>query len=159
MKNTLVAVMFALALPATTTWAQTLYKSIGPDGKAVYGDKPPVDGRLEKTLKVESLPNTALPPNYLAELQTLRKAGVKAPPPTTGTILYAASWCGYCKLARSYLASKNVSYEEVDIDTPSGKSAFAAVGGGGGVPLLVLKGQKVRGFSAQAYDQLFAGHR
>lgn len=157
MKNFIFAVVLALAMPAT--WAQTLYKSIGPDGKATYSDKPPAEGRLEKTLKIENLPNTALPPNLLAELQALRMARAKAAVPTSGAVLYAASWCSYCRQAKRYLASKGVSYEEVDIDTPSGKSAFAVVGGGGGVPLLVLKGQQIRGFSAQAYDQVFAGQR
>jgi glutaredoxin len=95
--------------------AQTLYRSVGPDGRPVYSDKPPV--------------------------------------------LYAAAWCGYCRQARAYLARAGIPYEDVDIDTPAGKAAFVAAGGGGGVPLLIVKGQPLRGYSELAYDQAFAGHK
>ena len=155
-KSTFFAV---LVLAVSTTCAQTLYKSIGPDGKATYSDKPPAQGRLEKTLKVENLPNSALPQSLLEELEVLRRSGARAKLPSSGTLLFAASWCGYCRQAKSYLASKNIEYDEIDIDTPSGKSAFAAAGGGRGVPLLVFNGQQVRGFSAQAYEQVFASQR
>ena len=151
------ALLMLLAAPVVC--AQTLYKSIGPDGKPVYSDRPPVEGRLEKTLKVENLPNTALPANLAAELQRLRQSGAKASIASSHTVLYAAAWCGFCKQARAYLAQKGVKYEDIDIDTQAGKAAFAVAGGGGGIPLLTLKGQQVRGFSAKAYDQLFAGNR
>ena len=151
------ALLILLAAPVVC--AQTLYKSIGPDGKSVYSDRPPVDGKLEKTLKVENLPNTALPASLAAELQRLRQGGAKAPVASSTTVLYAAAWCGFCKQARAYLAQKGVKYEDIDIDTQAGKTAFAVAGGGGGIPLLILKGQQVRGFSAKAYDQLFAGNR
>jgi glutaredoxin len=156
--RTLAATLF-LMLWAMSAGAQTLYKSIGPDGKAVYSDRPPATGRLEKTLKVENLPNTALPAGLAAELQQLRQTGAKPAISASSTVLFAASWCGFCRQARAYLASKGIKYEDIDIETPAGKAAFAAAGGSGGIPLLVLKGQQVRGFSAQAYDQLFASQR
>ena len=152
-----ILIVFALLLCASDLNAQTLYKSIGPDGKAIYSDKPPAEGKLQKTLKAESLPNTALPPGFAAELEALRKSGAKASVPSASTVLYAASWCGYCRQARAYLSRASIKYEDIDIDTPSGKAAFVAAGGGGGVPLLVVKGQQLRGFSALAYDQVFAG--
>lgn len=84
-----------------------------------------------------------------------RGAGVDATAPGSGVVLYTASWCAYCRQARAYLARSRIRYEEVDIESPSGKVRFAAVGGGG-VPLLVSKGEQLRGYTELAYDFFFA---
>ncbi len=41
------------------------------------------------------------------------------PANATGTprvVMYATSWCGYCARARALLESKNVAFEEIDVD-------------------------------------------
>lgn len=136
--------------------AQTLYKSVDPSGRIVYSDKPPSSGRIEKTLDVQTLPNTAIPPETLKELERLKKEGGGTPPPTTGVVLFSASWCGYCQQAKAHLAQRGVTYREFDIDTPNGKASFAQVGGGGGVPLLIKNGEKLRGYSRDGYEALLA---
>ena len=150
----LIACMVLLSCAA---FSQTLYKSVGLDGKVVYSDKQPAEGRVEK-MKFQNLPATPLPQAVAAAYaELLRKA--KANPvtaPVAGTVLYSASWCGYCRQAKAYLASKGIAYSELDIDTPTGMAGFAQVGGGRGVPLLMAGGQKVQGYSAQAYDDLFS---
>ena len=141
--------------------AQTLYKSVGPDGKVVYGDRPPAEGRIEKTMKFENLPSSALPAavsSYVEQLRRMKASSITSTPPS-GVVLYAAAWCGYCKNAKAYLASKGVAYQEIDIDTKNGMAAFAQAGGGGGVPLLFAGGQRVQGFSPAAYDALFANRK
>jgi glutaredoxin len=167
-------VLAAAALAAAAAASgQVLYKSIGPDGKVSYTDRPPAQGSVEKTLKIDDLPNTALPTKTLAELEQLRQKAAKgaaqasttaagkgdSPPVVSGVTLFAASWCGYCRKARAYLAQKQVAYQEVDIDTPDGKMAFVQAGGQGGIPLLLARGRKLRGFSEPAYDDLFAVRR
>ena len=152
-------ILALLVLLAAVADAQTLYKSVGPDGKPTYSDKPPQDGKVQKTLKVNELPNTALPAAVSTELEAIRRSGAKAATPTASTVLYAAAWCGYCRQARAYLAKAGIKYQEIDIDTPSGKAAFASVSGAGGVPLLVVKGEQLRGYSELAYDNLFARHK
>ena len=136
--------------------AQTVYKSVGPDGKIRYSDRPPADGKLEKTLTFANLPASTLPPSYLERLKKVEAAAATAPP--SGVVLYSAAWCGYCKKAKAYLAARSVAYQDIDVDSPAGMAAFAGVGGGG-IPVLVSQGQAVRGFSTQAYDALFAGAR
>ena len=149
---------------AGQAWAQTLYKSQGVDGRVVYSDKPPVVGRLEKTMKFDNLPRTPLPAAAAAQLQQLQQAQKVRPPttpspPVSSAVLYLAAWCGYCTKARAYLASKGIAYRDVDIDSRDGMAAFAQVGGGTGVPLLVAAGHTVRGFSVAAYDAVFAARR
>jgi glutaredoxin len=77
------------------------------------------------------------------------------PASASDVVLFTASWCPYCRQARAYLVRSRIKYEDVDIETPAGKARFAAVGGGG-VPLLVYKGEQLRGYSELAYDFFFA---
>jgi glutaredoxin len=150
---------------------QTLYKSVGRDGRVTYSDRPIADGGVEKTLRAHDLPNTAIPEKTPAEIAALQKsakpspmsnAGTLAPvksaklsvSPNSGVLLFSATWCGYCRQAKAFLAQHGVAYNEKDIDSAEGKMAFEQAGGGG-VPLLLTKGTAVRGFSRESYDALF----
>lgn len=147
--------LLAVIIVSTSTLAQTLYKSIGPDGKTVYSDKPPTEGHVKKTFRIQELPNTAIPQKTLAELEVLRKSSKQSAAPITGVVLFSATWCGYCKQAKAFLAQRGVVYQDNDIDTPSGKLAFAQAGGGKGVPLLIFNGTMVQGFNLASYESYF----
>jgi glutaredoxin len=148
----LLVVAWFAAMPA---FAQTLYKYVTPEGKVVYTDHPPTQGKLLKTITPDAAPATALPPSaaeQLRRLQELRPAAAQV----GGTTLFSATWCGYCTQAKAWLGAKGIAYREIDIDTPDGMSAFAQAGGGRGVPLLLARGQRVQGFSPASYEQVFA---
>ena len=153
--------LLACALAASAAIpAQTVYKSIGPDGKVVYSDRAPTTGRLEKEMKFE-LASSALPASAASYMEQFRKAhpnGTGQAAAGKGVTLYSAAWCGYCKQAKAWLAGHGVAYTDVDIDAPGGMSALArASGGGAGVPVLVVDGRPMNGFSASAYDAALAG--
>jgi hypothetical protein len=79
--------LWALALPLAQ--AQTLYKIVTPNGRVLYTDHPPTEGKLLKTLTPDAAPATALPPSaaeQLRNLQSLRAAA--AAPPSSGVVLY-----------------------------------------------------------------------
>jgi glutaredoxin 3 len=38
-------------------------------------------------------------------------------------VMYTTSWCPYCERARHLLAAKNVSIEEIDVESAPGKRA------------------------------------
>jgi glutaredoxin len=153
------ALMGASAIP--TTLAQTLYKSVSPDGRIVYSDHPPSEGRIEKTLKFEDAPSSELPASASSYVEQLRRQKNSSPAaaPASGVVLYSASWCGYCKKAKAYLAGKGIAYREFDIDTKDGLAAYAKAGGGKGIPLLVSGSQHIQGYSLAAYDDLFASRK
>jgi glutaredoxin len=150
-----VAISLSALSPAS---AQTMYKYVAADGKVVYGDRPPADGKVLKTLTPDSTPSSALPVSAEEQLRRL-KALRPAAPAASGVVLYSAAWCGYCTKAKAYLGAKGIAYREIDIDTPDGLASFAQAGGGKGVPLLLAGDQRVQGFSPGAYDQLFANRK
>ena len=158
------ALRFALLLAcAASAQAQTVYKSVGADGRVVYSDKPPVTGRLEKTMSFENLPSSTLPASASSYVEQLKRMHARdaaqaaaAPPPQHGVVLYSAPWCGYCRKAKAWLAGKGIAYRDIDVETPDGMAAFAGAGGGGGIPVIVADGHRVSGFSSAAYDALFA---
>ncbi len=141
-------------------WAQTVYKSVGPDGKIVYSDQAPTTGRLQKTMKFE-LASSALPASAASYMEQFRKAHPDGPGPAAtgkGVTLYSAVWCGYCRQAKAWLSGHGVTYRDVDIDAPGGMAALAQANGGGtGVPVLVVDGKAMNGFSTSAYQAAFAG--
>ena len=140
---------------------ETMYKSITPDGRVIFSDRPPANARVEKTMTYENLPATALPAATSSALEQLKRSRPAASPVVSseGVVLYSAAWCGYCTRAKAYLADKRIAFREIDIDTDDGKLAYAQAGGGKGVPLLIVGGQRIQGFSGAAYDEVFSRRR
>lgn len=143
----------------TAFGAQTIYRSVGPDGKIVYGDRPPTEGRLDRKMKFADLPASPLPAPARSSVEQMKRSTPAATLATSAVVLYSASWCGYCKAAKAYLGSRRIAYQEVDVDTAAGQASYAQAGGGNGVPLLVAGGERIQGFSPQAYDAFFTGRR
>lgn len=148
--------LLVAAFTATGTVADTIYKSIGADGKVIYSDKPPANASVQKTLEYRDLPATPLPESvrrYRDQLEAgmeKRLAGDASADPAPR--LFTASWCGYCRKARAHLARRGIGFREFDIETPEGMQAYASTGGGQGVPVLMWKGQRIDGYSPEAYD-------
>jgi len=67
--------------------------------------------------------------------------------------LYVTSWCGYCKKAKAFLKSKGISYTEYNIEKDSAAaSRHRELNKRGGVPVAVINGKKIIGFSESAYE-------
>lgn len=79
---------------------------------------------------------------------------VNPPPPRStqdAVVLYATSWCGYCKMTREFFAQNQVQFTEIDIEkSPVGRKQYEAAGGTGGVPLIDVNGEVIRGFNQAA---------
>lgn len=79
-------------------------------------------------------------------------AYLNPPPPYNGphgdkVVLYATDWCGYCAKARTFLKDNNIPYVEFDIEkSTEGRAEYEKLGGNG-IPLLLVRGNVVRGYS------------
>jgi glutaredoxin len=77
-----------------------------------------------------------------------RPAGVaKASTAQPEVIMYATSWCPYCKQARSFFSRHGIVYVEYDVEHNGKAWRENKRLGGGGVPTIVVGDEVVSGFS------------
>lgn len=71
-------------------------------------------------------------------------------------IIYTAVWCGFCKMAKQYMDSLGVKYEEHDVERDQA-AAKAAVEKSGqmGVPVIDVDGTIILGFDRPHLDAAF----
>ncbi|MEL6614611.1 MAG: glutaredoxin family protein [Bacteroidota bacterium] len=68
-------------------------------------------------------------------------------------VMYSTEWCDLCDDARAVLDARGVDYVELDIQKDeTALDAYATRGGTGAVPLLVIGGESMSGFNAEALD-------
>jgi glutaredoxin len=61
-------------------------------------------------------------------------------------VMYATSWCPYCKQQREYFAANNIAYEEIDVEqSESGMSRYQALQGAG-YPLTYVGYRRFSGY-------------
>ena len=69
--------------------------------------------------------------------------------------VYSTPTCPYCTMAKKYLDSKNISYEDVDVSANrSAASEMISKSGQRGVPVLDINGSIVIGFDKDKIDDL-----
>ena len=60
--------------------------------------------------------------------------------------LYSTTWCGYCKKARAYLKSRNIPFEDIDVETTDrGRREFRDINGNG-VPVVFVGDRRMDGY-------------
>jgi len=71
--------------------------------------------------------------------------------------IYSTPTCGFCKMAKDYLTSKNIPYTEVDVsrDIPR-QQEMIAKSGQFGVPVIDVDGKIIVGFDKRKLDE-YAG--
>lgn len=78
------------------------------------------------------------------------KAAVAAPQ----VELYITSWCPYCKQAEEFFRAQGIPFIAYDIEKDSAAARRKAeLDSRGGVPLAIINGQKIHGYSAEAYRE------
>lgn len=69
-------------------------------------------------------------------------------------VMYATSWCGYCKKAREYLDGRDVELVEFDIETDLSARQDYETLRGMGTPLIYRGYERVQGFSIAGLEPL-----
>jgi len=66
--------------------------------------------------------------------------------------IYTTSWCSWCRLAKTLLNGKKVSYQEINIEEKGiSRDELSKITGGMSVPQIVINDESIGG-----YDNLWA---
>lgn len=139
----LVLIMILLAQP---TLAGEVSKWKDASGHVHFGDRPPADVAAEQLM---------VKPNVY-ESQAIEPRSVPAPPQQT-VIMYSTVRCGYCRKARAYFKANGIAFTDYDVETSNkGKQDYQRMGARG-VPVILVGGKRMNGFSESAFASLYAG--
>lgn len=62
-------------------------------------------------------------------------------------VMYSTQWCPFCQKARELFAEQGITYYEYDIEQSEEGNAQYQRLGGGGVPIILIKGEVLKGFN------------
>lgn len=121
--------------------AGKVYKWTDGDGHVHFSDQP-VDAVDAEEVKIRSFSG---PAEVMPADDDFGAREVK---------ILTATWCGVCKAAKAYLASKGIYFSEYDVETSDiGRQEFQRLGGKG-VPIILVGKQRMDGFSSSKLDQM-----
>lgn len=146
---------------ATLSVQADVYRWVDAHGVVHYSDKPPQaeKEKLQVETQPDAPPNTYRPPegpepsleagNSAKPRETEPAVKVKAP---LKVELYVTSWCKYCKMAQAFLRKNNIPFSVYDIEKDAAAAKRRqAIDPRPGVPLAVIDGKVLLGFSEAAY--------
>lgn len=121
--------------------AADVYKWVDPDGRVIFGDKPPSDVQTQR-LEIRTFsgaPDVGVDDGSAA---------------SNGVVMLSTEWCGVCKRARQYFASNGIAFTEYDVEKSAwGRAEFKRLSGRG-VPIILVGKQRMNGFSAERFQQM-----
>jgi glutaredoxin len=121
-----------------------IYKWVDEKGNVHFGDKQPAALAAEKVdLQINTYTSVSYDVSIFAR--------------TEKVVMYSASWCKYCKKARRYFISRNISFVEYDIDQDARARERYKKMGAKGVPVILYGKKRMNGFSETAFEQMYRG--
>lgn len=126
-----------------------VYEWVDANGKKHYTDKP---SKAALAGEGQSLSQVAVKTNTYEAPEAPSQDVAKA----KQVELYATSWCGYCRKARQHFAREGIAYIEYDIEKDAAANARHKALGGRGVPLILVDGRKMNGFSEEGFARIYA---
>lgn len=127
-------------------WASAeIYTWKDSAGRIHYGDNPSEVIQAE-AVNVEV--NGYAPVEYQAFEATVTERPKKV-------VMYATSWCGYCKKARDYFNKHGIAFQEYDVETDAkAKRKYEQINGKG-VPVIFVGDKRMNGFSEQRFKKMY----
>lgn len=117
-----------------------VYKVVGADGRVSYTDKEPTPAEKSEKLKLQTYRGA---PSVSSTNDAVKRV----------TIL-SAQWCGVCTRAKAYMKSRNIDFEEWDVDKSDYARAKMNELGAKGVPVILVGKRKMTGFSEEGLEEL-----
>lgn len=138
--------LLALAAVGTTTTAQTLYRSVGPDGRVTYSDRAAPDAGAGKpaALRAHGLPVVSATLPY-----ELREVAARYP-----VTLYTSPDCAPCVSARALLGARGVPFSERTVMSNDDIAALKNLSGQTALPFATVGTQPLSGFSDPQWTRM-----
>lgn len=132
-----------------------IYKWVDQSGQVRFSDKKPPQGQPAETVKLKI--NTVKVPKLYTHSSDDYAAVTDDIKSNKKVIMYGASWCGVCKLAKKYFNSQGIAYKEYDVETSAkGRRDFKRLRGRG-VPIIFVGKKRMDGFDRSHFEQLYRG--
>ncbi len=133
-----------------------IHKWVDENGQIHYSDKKPENTKtqaVEITPFINSNPTTYQIKNKATTEPSQNNKSIYKK--KHKVVMYAASWCGYCKKARTFFRKNNIRYREYDIESDDQAKQRYEKLGGSGVPLIVSGKKKMQGFSEKRFASFY----
>ena len=133
----------ALALLAGNAFAQ-VYRSVGPDGRVVYSDKPPAANAAPAAPTAgggASTPGSGLP-------YQLNQTAQRFP-----VTLFTGSNCAPCSSGRTLLVNRGIPFTEKTVESNDDIGALQQRFGDNNLPALTIGSQRLTGYSDAEWSQ------
>ncbi len=127
------------------TQTQFIYRTMAPDGKVTFSDKP-----TAAAVKLTATDAGGKPMGAQAVALPFELRQVVSKYPVT---LYTADNCTPCNTGRTLLTSRGIVFAEKTVNTPEDVQALQRISGVNSLPLLTLGAQQIRGFSESDWTQ------
>jgi len=128
----------------TSVQAQTVYRSVGPDGRVTFSDRPPASASQATPLSAGTTEGAAAASLPFALRQIVAKYPVT---------LYSSMDCAPCDEGRNLLRARGVPFSEKTVNTPEDAKAYQNLANGNSVPMLTIGAQQLKGFTAAEWQQ------
>ena len=67
--------------------------------------------------------------------------------------VYSTTWCGFCKMAKEYLAGKKVTFEDINVENDMAAGMYIMQKTGqAGVPVIEIGDEVILGFDRERID-------
>ena len=157
-------IMTYLALDFNERAGADLFKWTDPKGVIHISDHSPqnkeVKGPVESLSINKEGPGPKSPPHTETQsrfdkpAQTANTDKELKQPKTPRVEIYTTSWCPYCRQARGFFQSRGISFTEYDIERDKNAALrLKEMNPRKGVPLAIINGQRVLGFSEASYKK------
>ena len=132
----------------STVSAQQVFRTVGPDGKVTFSDKPPPASGTAAAPASSVSSNPSAAASGAALPFELRQVVAKYP-----VTLYTGNNCNPCGSARSMLITRGVPFVEKTILTVEDTQALERISGDNSLPFATIGGQQLKGFSDIEWTQ------
>ena len=140
--------LVVLLMVAGPSYAE-IYRWVDAEGQVHFSDEKP-DNENFNEVQID---------DKIGSYQDISYSTYKAGPSKTASknevIMFSASWCGYCKKAKTYFKKNKIRYTNYDIEKSSkGKRLYKQLGAKG-VPVILIGSKRMNGFSESGFERLY----